>query len=192
MCVCARTVRRTQSLSARTPWACWNEPSSLSVSLCVFLSPSALFKLTCCCYICWPCSLSYPYLFLSSSSIRPSSSTYLGLDQAEQDIPGALLPSNTFQFLCGDTQPERYNPSSNFWVYPGVFSEMCLGNLQRDAPRRQPNQIPKPILYDPFDIKSTQSSLQMFELLPLSQGLSPATSRRKFLSASWPWVRVGE
>jgi len=50
-----------------------------------------------------------------------------------------------------------YNPSSEFWVWPGPhLSWMCLENLQREAFRRHPNQMPQPPQLTPFNAEEQQ------------------------------------
>ena len=79
--------------------------------------------------------------------------------QAEQGAPGPLLPSNVFQFLLGD--PEAF-PGQLGYVIPPVSSRstswsptswMCPENLQGEAPRRHPDQMPEPPQLAPFDAK---------------------------------------
>lgn len=78
--------------------------------------------------------------------------------QAKQGIPDVLLPSNTF-WLLGDSGTI---PGQMRCVIPPVHSGstleshpiwVCLEDLQREAPWRYPNQMPKPAQLVPFDMK---------------------------------------
>ena len=107
--------------------------------------------------------------------------------QAEQGAPGPLLPSNVFQFLLGD--PEAF-PGQLGYVIPPVSSGSptcwtCPENIQGEAPRRHPDQMPEPPQLAPFE---TKEQLLSSPLLTLSLRLSPATLRRKLILAIWDLI----
>lgn len=89
--------------------------------------------------------------------------------QAEQDAPGLLLTSNTFQLLLWDSE-----------VLPGQLGYVipAWDRSDPEQPRRNPDQILKPPLLAPFRL----FSLWMCELLTLSPRLNPASLWRNLVS----------
>ena len=116
-----------------------------------------------------------------------------------------ILDSNTFQLLLGD--PERLpcqdricNHSLKFHRHPLRWT--CLENLQREAPRRHPNKMPKAPQATALDAKEqrlfSELALQMSELLILTEEsqyghLYPnlivlVNSFRHRTLRSYPWI----
>ncbi|XP_049457572.1 uncharacterized protein LOC125904284 isoform X3 [Epinephelus fuscoguttatus] len=79
--------------------------------------------------------------------------------QAKQNTSDVPLPSNAFRLLLGDS---KAFPGKMRYVIPPVCSGSapgprtsgtCLKHLQREAPRRHPDQMPKPPQLTPLDVK---------------------------------------
>ncbi len=79
---------------------------------------------------------------------------------------------------------EIYNPSSMFWVYPGFSYQLDVPSKPPNEGRRHPYQMPGPPQLAPFDTKEQRPSCWISELLTLPLRLSPATLRRKLISAA--------
>lgn len=92
-------------------------------------------------------------VLLSVSSIHPSSTTYLwsGRGGSRLSIPDILLPSSTFQLLLGD--PKVFPGQVGYLVPPASSRSVpgshpncsCLVHLSREARRRHPNRMPRPL-----------------------------------------------
>lgn len=74
-----------------------------------------------------------------SPSIHPFNSAFLWVgswwQQAKHGLPVVPLPGNVFQLLLGDPEVyEIYNPSSDFWVSPGVSSPLHMPRTPSSYP----------------------------------------------------------
>lgn len=100
--------------------------------------------------------------------------------------PGALQGVCRPKTIC--------NPSSKFWVCPGVSFQWDIAEKpQEPIYRRHPNQLLKPPQVTPShteDTSSNPSSLWMMELLTSFLRLSPATLQRKLIMATCVWDLV--
>ena len=85
--------------------------------------------------------------------------------QAQKVILEALLPSNTSQLLLGN--PETF-PGQMRYIIPPVSSGSapgsppswsCQENIQREAPRRHPNQLPRTTSAGSFQLKEAAAPL---------------------------------
>lgn len=136
-----------------------------------------------------------PICHNSTTSMHPSSSTYLGLAGGGSRLGGVILTNNTFHFLprgshgipIPDEIKKIRHPFRKFWVCPGVFSQVAVlkKKPQREEPRRHPNQIPKPPQLTPSMQRSsgsTLSSLRMSELLTLSKAEPSEPTKEAHLS----------
>ena len=118
----------------------------------------------------YPPSINFDSAYLVSGRSR---------NRAKQNIYNVPLSRNAFQLLPGD--PEEL---CRRYVIPPLTSAagspprcLCLENLQREAPRRHPNQIPKPPQLAPFD---TKEQWQISELLNGVNSFQPHVSLISF------------
>jgi len=122
-------------------------------------------------------------LSASKNSIHPSiffrlSGPRSQWQQTQQGPRDFLLPSNDPLLLLGDPRPDEiYNPSSGFWVCPGVSSQPDLSRKGKGSGRiliRCPKHL-RLLLSMRRSSGSTPISLRMSELLNLSpQPIHPA------------------